>query len=82
MSGSAVIIGASGGIGGAVADRLVALHPGTVDTDLSKPFQRNVAADKLFTPARAALQLIDVVNQLSPLQSGRLIGWDGSEIAP
>ena len=25
------------------------LHPGTVDTDLSKPFQGNVPADKLFT---------------------------------
>ena len=29
---------------------LVGLHPGTVDTALSEPFQRNVAPGKLFTP--------------------------------
>ena len=30
------------------------LHPGTVDSPLSAPFQRNVTAAGLFTPARAA----------------------------
>ena len=29
---------------------IVGLHPGTVDTPLSEPFQRNVADGKLFTP--------------------------------
>ena len=32
---------------------IVGLHPGTVDTNLSAPFQANVAEDKLFSPARA-----------------------------
>jgi NAD(P)-dependent dehydrogenase (short-subunit alcohol dehydrogenase family) len=31
---------------------VVSLHPGTVDTALSKPFSRNVSEDSLFTPAQ------------------------------
>ena len=60
----------------------VALHPGTVDTALSQPFQAGVATERLFTPARAASQLLDVVNGLSPEQSGRLFSFDGQEISP
>lgn len=60
----------------------VALHPGTVDTPLSKPFQGAVAAEKLFSPQRAAQQLLAVLDGLGPESSGRLIGWDGREISP
>jgi NAD(P)-dependent dehydrogenase (short-subunit alcohol dehydrogenase family) len=60
----------------------VALHPGTVDTPLSKPFQAGVAPDKLFSPKRAAQQLLAVLDGLEPDSSGRLIGWDGCEISP
>ncbi len=59
----------------------VALHPGTVDTRLSKPFQRNVPEHKLFSVERAANQLIDVINGLQPSDNGRFYGWDGAEIA-
>ncbi|QIK78832.1 SDR family NAD(P)-dependent oxidoreductase [Sphingomonas piscis] len=58
------------------------LHPGTVDTALSKPFQRGVAAGKLFTPAQSAGYLLDVMDGLTPTQSGRCFAWDGQEIAP
>lgn len=58
----------------------VTLHPGTVDTPLSRPFQRGVPAEKLFTPERSARYLLDVIAGLSPKQSGNLIAWDGSEI--
>jgi NAD(P)-dependent dehydrogenase (short-subunit alcohol dehydrogenase family) len=61
---------------------VVALHPGTVDTSLSRPFQAGVAPGKLFTPDRAAVQLLDVLDGLSPAQTGRLFAWDGAEIAP
>ena len=61
---------------------VVALHPGTVDTQLSKPFQANVPAGKLFDSGRAAGQLLDVIDGLRPADSGRLFGWDGAEIAP
>lgn len=56
------------------------LHPGTVDTPLSQPFQGHVPADKLFTPERAARQLLQVVRTLTPAQSGSFLAWDGSGI--
>lgn len=58
----------------------VALHPGTVDTDLSKPFQSNVHPEKLFDRRRAAQQLLRVLDSLTPAHSGRFYAWDGSEI--
>ena len=61
---------------------VVGLHPGTVDTRLSKPFQGNVGPGKLFAPDRAAVQLLDVIDGLRPPDSGKLFAWDGSEIAP
>jgi NAD(P)-dependent dehydrogenase (short-subunit alcohol dehydrogenase family) len=60
----------------------VALHPGTVDTELSKPFQANVRPEKLFDTERAALQLLDVLEALQPGDSGRIFAWDGEEITP
>ena len=40
---------------------VLTLHPGTVDTPLSRPFQVNVPEDKLFTPEHAARQLLEIV---------------------
>ena len=59
----------------------VGLHPGTVDTRLSGPFQRGVPGDKLFSPHRSAPCLLKVINALSPGQSGRVLAWDGKPIA-
>lgn len=61
---------------------VVALHPGTVDTALSKPFQANVAPGSLFPPDRAAVQLLDVLDALKPKDTGRIFAWDGAEIQP
>ena len=58
----------------------VGLHPGTVDTRLSKPFQTAVAPGKLFTPSTSALALLRVVDQLTVADSGRLWAWDGQPI--
>lgn len=58
----------------------VTLHPGTVDTPLSRPFQRGVPSEKLFAPERSARHLLDVIDGLTPAQSGRLMAWDGAEI--
>ncbi|MEO5641587.1 MAG: SDR family NAD(P)-dependent oxidoreductase [Sphingomicrobium sp.] len=60
----------------------VALHPGTVDTPLSAPFQRNVAPGKLFSPARSAACLLDILDRLTPTDSGGLFDWAGQRIAP
>lgn len=61
---------------------VVGLHPGTVDTRLSKPFQANVAAGQLFDPGRAAVQLLDVIDELGVKDSGNVLSWDGSTILP
>lgn len=58
----------------------LALHPGTVDTGLSKPFQRRVPKEKLFSPQRAATQLLAIVDGASAAQHGTFIAWDGNSI--
>ena len=56
------------------------LHPGTVDTDLSRPFQANVPADKLFTADDSAARMWAVLDRLKPEDSGTLFAYDGSVI--
>ena len=58
----------------------VTLHPGTVDTDLSKPFQARVPEGKLFDLARASSQLLDVLGGLGPSDSGGFFAWDGQRV--
>jgi NAD(P)-dependent dehydrogenase (short-subunit alcohol dehydrogenase family) len=58
----------------------VTLHPGTVATPLSEPFQRSVEPDKLFTPDFAAERLLAVLDDLMPGDSGNLFAWDGQRI--
>lgn len=57
---------------------VLGLHPGTVDTGLSKPFQRNVKT--LFTPAHSAEALLGVIDAATPAQSGLLLDWAGTVI--
>lgn len=56
------------------------LHPGTVDTPLSTPFQSNVPAHKLFDTQTAANQLLRIIAASSPADSGRFLAWDGSDV--
>lgn len=58
----------------------VALHPGTVDTGLSRPFQSRVPGGKLFEPAYAAERLLTVIDGLGPNDNGAFFAWDGSRI--
>lgn len=60
---------------------IIGLHPGTVATNLSAPFRGNVQHD-IFTPAQSASMMLDVINEITPEQSGRLFAYDGKEIAP
>ena len=61
---------------------VVGLHPGTVNSALSKPFQGNISEGKLFTPEYSARKLLDVLKHLSPKQTGKCFAWDGKEILP
>lgn len=56
------------------------LHPGTVDTPLSRPFHANVRPDALFTPEQAAAQLLALVARMTPADSGSFHAWDGSPV--
>jgi NAD(P)-dependent dehydrogenase (short-subunit alcohol dehydrogenase family) len=58
----------------------VGLHPGTTDTGLSRPFQRGVAPDKLFSPEQAAGFLLAVIDDLGPEDNGTFRAWDGQVI--
>jgi NAD(P)-dependent dehydrogenase (short-subunit alcohol dehydrogenase family) len=60
---------------------VLSLHPGTTDTELSKPFQANVPADKLFTPYYSADCLLTQIERHGPEQTGTFWGWDGQPIA-
>ncbi len=53
----------------------VALHPGTVETDLSAPFRRGVPPERRFAPKRAAERLLDVIDSLGPEDSGSFLDW-------
>jgi NAD(P)-dependent dehydrogenase (short-subunit alcohol dehydrogenase family) len=57
---------------------LLALHPGTVDTAMSKPFQAGVKT--LFSPEQSARHLLAVIDAATPAQSGLLIDWQGAVI--
>ena len=59
---------------------VIGLHPGTVDTGLSEPFQSNVSEGKLFSPESSARYLLDVVNLVQASDSGKVFAWDGQEI--
>lgn len=61
---------------------VVGLHPGTVDTELSKPFQGNVPDDKLFSAEFSATSMLDVLDDLGPEDSGRIFDWAGKEVQP
>lgn len=59
---------------------VVTLHPGTTDTRLSRPFQRNVPPEKLFPVVRTVRQLLTVLDQLQESDSGEFFSWDGSRL--
>jgi NAD(P)-dependent dehydrogenase (short-subunit alcohol dehydrogenase family) len=58
----------------------VALHPGTTNTGLSRPFQANVPAGKLFGVDYAVAQMLGVIDRLQPADSGQFFAWNGERI--
>ena len=59
---------------------IAGLHPGTVDTGLSRPFTGRTPADRLFTSRQSAQYLLEVIDDLDPADSGRVFAWDGTRI--
>ena len=58
------------------ASTVLAIHPGTTDTELSQPFQANVPEGQLFEPAFSAERIIEVVGAHGPADSGSFWDWD------
>lgn len=61
---------------------VLGVHPGTVDSPLSKPFQEQVPKEKLFSPEFSVHQLVKVLRSRSPEDTGKCFAWDGQEILP
>ena len=59
---------------------VIGLHPGTVDSGLSQPFQRNVPQGKLFSPEFAVEKMQQVLAQVRVGDSGKILAWDGQVI--
>ena len=60
--------------------KIIAFHPGTTDTPLSKPFQKNVPTNKLFTCDFVASQLLAIVENSSYDQTASYLDWQGKSI--
>lgn len=61
--------------------RVVALHPGTVATDLSAPFRGNVGKEQLFSVDQSVNYLLQVLDGLKDDDNGSFFAWDGQQIA-
>ena len=61
---------------------VLGLQPGTVDSNLSEPFKKNVAKGKLFTPEQSRELLSDVIENATTKDSGNLLAYDGETISP
>ena len=56
----------------------IALHPGTVKSKLSKPFQKSNL--KIQTPEESAAHLITIIKELKTSETGKFFNWDGTEL--
>lgn len=59
---------------------LVSYHPGTVDSALSKPFQKNIPEGKLLTPEFTVSQLLSILPTLTEQGAPHYIDWQGRPI--
>ncbi len=61
--------------------KITAFHPGTNDTPLSKPFQKNVPAEKLFQPSWLAIKMEEVLSQVQDSEENfHYLDWQGEPI--
>jgi NAD(P)-dependent dehydrogenase (short-subunit alcohol dehydrogenase family) len=61
--------------------KILAFHPGTTNTPLSEPFQKNIPEDKLFTPKFVALQLEKIICRLKTDGQLSFLDWQGQDIS-
>lgn len=56
---------------------VLGLHPGTVDTGLSAPYQSGVRPEALFTPQHSAAAMLDVIGRAGAEHSGAVLDFAG-----
>lgn len=61
--------------------KLISFHPGTTDSPLSKPFQKNVPKGKLFSSEYVAQQLLQIVANSEVDGEASFLDWQGKKIA-
>ena len=59
---------------------ILGLHPGTVDTGLSEPFQANVPEGKLFSPEYSVRSMLEVVDKAQGADTGKVFDYAGKEV--
>ena len=59
---------------------VLAIHPGTTNTRLSKPFQRNVPEEQLFSPENAVSQMLQVLDDVQLGETGLFLAFDGERL--
>ncbi len=60
--------------------KILAFHPGTTDTPLSRPFSKQVPEHKLFQPAFMVKQLLQILERLEPDGELSFLDWQGQRI--
>lgn len=55
----------------------IGLHPGTVDTGLSEPFQGNVPTKQLFSPEESTRKMLAVIDGLDAGATGQVLDYAG-----
>lgn len=61
--------------------KLLAFHPGTTDTPLSRPYSKNVPENKLFQPDFVAQQLLYILDSLEPDGELSFLDWQNEPVA-
>ena len=53
---------------------------GTVNTDLSRPYHKGVPVGKLFSTEQSVNYLMNIIDNLTAEDTGKVFAWDGSVI--
>ena len=59
-------------------NRVLAIHPGTTDSQMSKPFK--VRPDKLYSPELTATRILSVLEKSDQQETGSFLNWNGEVI--
>lgn len=58
----------------------LSLHPGTVDTDLSRPYHKGVPKEQLFSSEHSVNCLMNIIENATLEDSGKFFNWSGEAI--